>query len=119
VTKTIDRLKTLRGNASYPWGGTCKICGFSDADLPEGYRVCFRFSDVCGDHDCLVKAGVCDCLACQKQKKVDVEREKQTILTDLVAVKNLDYSSGDLVSHFINYKRIAERAEKLLEVSSD
>lgn len=113
---TVDRLKTLKGNAAYPWGGTCKICGFSDADLPEGYRVCFRFSDVCGDHDCLVKAGVCDCLACQKKKKADIEREKQAILTDLVAVGEAGFS---MCIGYSAYQTIAERAEKLLEVSSD
>lgn len=62
---TTDRFMLLRGahgNAAYPRGGICKICGFGGLD------VCFRFSDVCGLHDCRIKAGVCDCLACQKLK---------------------------------------------------
>lgn len=115
MTETIDRLKTLKGNAAYPRGGVCKICGFSDADLPEDQQVCFRFSDVCGDHDCLVKAGVCDCLACQKQKKADIEREKQTILVDIVCARD----AVEPFEYEIVMKRLAERAEKLLEVSSD
>lgn len=126
MTETIDRLKTLRGNAAYPYGGTCKICGFSDADLPGDQRVCFRFSDVCGLHDCRVKAGVCDCIACQKLKKADIEREKQIILTDLVAVKNSketpcwrDRVKGEELPECARYENIAERAEKLLGVSSD
>ena len=77
---TVDRLKILKGNAAYPRGGICKICGFSDADLPGDQRTCFRFSDVCGDHDCLVKAGVCDCIACQKKsRKIVTEDEKELL----------------------------------------
>lgn len=65
-TETIDRLDTLGKNRAYPKGGTCKICGFSSE------RANFRFSDVCGSHDCRVKAGVCDCRACTEKKKQNV-----------------------------------------------
>jgi hypothetical protein len=112
VTETIDRLKILKGNAAYPRGGTCKICGFGGSD------VCFRFSDVCGLHDCLVKAGVCDCIACQKKKKADIERQSWDIVKDLSIVLMADPLSVDDYS-MSRYVGIAERAEKLLEVSSD
>lgn len=118
--ETVDRLKILKGNRAYPSGGTCKICGFSDADLPGDQQVSFRFSDVCGLHDCRVKAGVCDCIACQKLKKADIERQIRTVLIELAIVKNLEKSDGS--GELFLYQGIAERAEKLLQfeaVSSD
>ena len=110
MTETLDRLKILSGNSAYPRGGTCKICGFSDADLPEGQRTSFRFSDVCGDHDCRVKAGVCDCMACKKQKKADVEREIRAVAVDVVAIRDC----AEPYEYEIMVESLAKRAEKLL-----
>ena len=80
MTQTVDRLKILHGNAAFPRGGTCRICGFSAKTLealkaadPECVTFttepCFRFPDVCGLHSCRIEAKVCDCKACKKAKK--------------------------------------------------
>ena len=81
MTETIDYMKTLRVNTSFPSGGTCKICGFSTENLKElatldpepehrtfPTKTNFRFSNVCGLHSCRIKAKVCDCKACQKSE---------------------------------------------------
>lgn len=44
----------------------CKICNATGT---------FRFSDVCGSHVCRQAAGVCDCYACDQQRRKQWSRK--------------------------------------------
>jgi len=101
MTEIVDRLKTLPPGHQFPKGGICKICGFGGPDAN------FRFPDVCGSHECRVIAGVCDCPACKKITKADIQKQIMTVLIDLRDIKNLRKTEP--------YRNIARKAEILLD----